>query len=48
MEKIEIYTAVLHGEGWITLIERGYKKVLSQLIKGEIELSDLRISEEED
>ena len=41
--KIEIFSSLCHGEGWITLIDVDYKKVLLELIKGEIRLEDLRI-----
>ena len=46
MSKIQIFSALLHGNGWITLIDKDYKKVLLQLIKDEIKLADLRIKKE--
>lgn len=42
---VEIYTALCHGEGWITLTDKDYKKVLLELIGDEISLSYLRVKQ---
>ena len=45
MEVVEVYTSLLHGEGWVALTNDDERKVLRQLINGDINIKDLKIKE---